>query len=696
MTTVTDRELTGRLNRRLPGRPQSFSCENNNSQDALALNSWAEYARGAFGAEAVLIGARPSGRGEVVIGADGLEPVEYRPVQKALEALAPVLAEGQVTAVEDLSCDSRTARLFPWEARGLRTVFSAPLVWDGRTVGAMHALNPDLERIGDNGQELVAVARQTALAIAYERLRSKTTRLSAELESVISLDQIVLEATTIDEMGHLITERLAATLGAASGGIMVYDEERDVLQTLPGAFGVSDDDAVSYRIKTDHPRSNSARVFNLGKPNVSNEAAGDPAIMQDYVDLFHVERLLSLPLWLGGRKVGVLHLANKPSPFTAYDVYRAQMLAPRIATVVELGTAMLRLRRHQLATEILVDAALGVTGGGDMNQLIGESLEKLGDVIETSILAFVTTSGPPIVWSRPGVPPHLTERLLQEASGRSSRRDGVDDPRGAGDPGSASLFVPVCLAGKRIATLATLRRRADPFVETDRAVLTRMASVIAVGWATERYHQQRAEVATLRERQRIADDLHDTVAQLMFAAQLNLDAMLEDPGLSQERATDLVRARSLLLKGDGAIREVIHQLAQPIRGDLAESLGVMVQGLSEEFQTSIRLEVPDPVAEAARTLRRATAEVLVKTAREAAVNSIKHAGPCSISIRLGISHRNRLVLTVTDDGSGGSLKGLRKGHGLDSARRAMRNRGGVLRVYSGEVSGTKVLASVPL
>ena len=109
---------------------------------------------------------------------------------------------------------------------------------------------------------------------------------------------------------------------------MVYDEERDVLQTLPGAFGVSDDDAVSYRIKTDHPRSNSARVFNLGKPNVSNEAAGDPAIVQDYVDLFHVERLLSLPLWLGGRKVGVLHLANKPSPFTAYDVYRAQMLAP--------------------------------------------------------------------------------------------------------------------------------------------------------------------------------------------------------------------------------------------------------------------------------------------------------------------------------------------------------------------------------
>jgi signal transduction histidine kinase len=256
--------------------------------------------------------------------------------------------------------------------------------------------------------------------------------------------------------------------------------------------------------------------------------------------------------------------------------------------------------------------------------------------------------------------------------------------------------VPVCLAGKRIATLATLRRRADPFAETDRAVLTRMASVIAVGWATERYQQQRAEVATLRERQRIADDLHDTVAQLMFAAQLNLDSMLEDPRLSQERATDLLRTRSLLLKGDGAIREVIHQLAQPIRGDLAESLGVMVQGLSEEFQTSIRLEVPDPVAEAARILRRATAEVLVKTAREAAVNSIKHAGPCSISIRLGISHRNRLVLTVTDDGSGGSLNGLRKGHGLDSARRAMRNRGGVLRVYSGEVKGTKVLASVPL
>ncbi len=673
----------------------AYANEEATHQGVRILSSLASSSRTALSADAVVIATRHTNGSSPDLIADGLNQWQAAEVLRALSPLRPVLDEGKGVIVPALAADPRLAGRLDWSARGYRTLVSTQLVWEDKVVGEMHILNPDPERISEEGSSLAAVSKQVALAIDYAHLRQETTRLSGEIESVMALDEVVLKVDSIDEMGHLLTERLAAILGAATGGIMVYDEEREVLQTLPGAFGVSDDAAVSYRIKTDHPHSNSARVFMSGGPSVSNEAEGDPGIMQDYRNLFHVERLLSLPLWLGGTKLGVLHLANKPTPFTAYDIYRAQMFAPRIATVVELGTGMLRLRRVQRATEVLVDLAFGITVGKDVTDLITASLERLGDVIESSILAVVPPSGTPIVWKRPGVSAELVDRLVDEAEQRSAIQPGLSEPREAGDPGHATLYVPVRLSGTPIATLATLRRRAEPFISYESDALRRMADLIAVGWATESYQRQRAEVATLRERQRIADDLHDTVAQLIFAAHLSLDSALESDGLESEAAANIVRARGLLLKGDAAIRDVIHQLSRPIRGGLSQRLALMVDSLEEEFRLGIRLEVPPAVGEAAKNLRRPAIDALVKTAREAAVNAFKHASPCSVTVRLSISSRGRLVLSVTDDGPGRDGRGTGRGHGLDSVRRSLRDCGGMVRV-SGGSGGTKVIASLPL
>jgi signal transduction histidine kinase len=402
-----------------------------------------------------------------------------------------------------------------------------------------------------------------------------------------------------------------------------------------------------------------------------------------------------VPLSLGDKRIGVLHLANKEAPFTANDVRRAQMLAPRFATVVELGTTVLRSRRHQRATELLIDLAVGIASGKEIFELMSTAFERLGDVIGTDLLALVPPNGAPMVWRRGRLPAGVEDRLLEEAIDRSSVRPEIGEPRRAGDPGHATLFVPVRLAGKRIATIATLRQRAEPFVATERNVVARLANLAAVGWATENYQRQRAEVAMLRERQRIADDLHDTVAQIMFAAQLDLDSALETTDLDQGTSGQLIHARSLLLRGDSEIRNVIHQLSRPIRGDLSQRLGLLVESLEQEFNIGIRVEIPPPVAEAAKSLRRSVADALVKTAQEAIINAAKHAGPCSIAVRVGISRRERLVLTVVDDGIGRSGESG-KGYGLASVRRSLRDCGGLLQVRAPAPGGTRVVASVAL
>jgi signal transduction histidine kinase len=655
------------------------------------LQHIAESAKTAIRAEAVLIAPRLS-RGDTTPVASG---ISLEAARQLVSALRPLITGDEAVEVEELDRDARTADLLDWQRLGFTSLLTAPLRWEGKSQGAIVALGPaDLCARAGVDRRIRALANQAALAIAYARLTKKQTGLSKELDGLMVMDEVVLAVNSMDEFGHELTNHLRV-LGAQTGGINVLDEERQILHLLPGGFGASKDATASYRVPIDSPISNTARVFSTGEPYLSNDAEGDPGIMQDYVDLFGVKRLLSVPLSLGEKRVGVLHLANKETPFTPSDVYRAEMLAPRFATVVELGTTVLRLRRHQRSTEVLVDLAVGIASGKEIFDLISTAFERLGDVIGTDLLALVPPSGAPLVWRRHPLENGVEEALLDEASGRSSLQPQIGEPRGAGDPGHATLFVPVRLAGKRIATIATLRQRAEPFVAPETDTVVRLANLAALGWATENYHRQRAEVAMLRERQRIADDLHDTVAQIMFAAQLDLDSVLEGNASDGAGTGKLFHARGLLLRGDAEIRNVIHQLSRPIRGDLAQRLGLLVESLEEEFNLAIRLEIPPPASEAAKSLRRSAADALVKTAQEAVINAAKHAGPCSITVRLGISRRERLVLTVVDDGIGGN-GGSRKGYGIASVRRTVRDCGGLLQVRSPASGGTRVVASVAL
>src|SRR5262249_25231690 len=55
-------------------------------------------------------------------------------------------------------------------------------------------------------------------------------------------------------------------------------------------------------------------------------------------------------------------------------------------------------------------------------------------------------------------------------------------------------------------------------------------------------------------------------------------------------------------------------------------------------------------------------DAFVKAAREALVNAAKHAGPCRVSVKLEVSRRGRLVLTVADDGIGSRSAEARPPH----------------------------------
>ncbi len=658
------------------------------------LSSLVRAAERAVGADAVLI-ARWSDEDQPWLAvADGLADGEARDIQLALEQLTSEL-DGELPR----SFPSLTELAVP-VARVLERYGFAALLLDHlqvstEPIGAICALKRHKGHFVDE-RLITTFARQAAIALARRPGGQRTVPPSKRFDKLETLDQIVLSTSNFEELMAAMNARVAPIFGAATSAIMVWDEQREVLQMIAGSFGAAEELTASYQISASNSLSNAARVFTTGHPYLSNDARSDAGILQDYVDAFRIERLLSLPLKLSERTIGVLHLANKSTEFTVLDVSRAEALAPRVAIVVELAKTVYRLRRQRLFEGILAKVAVAIASGGNVQDFLAPAIDQLRLALEATALALVPGGSTPVVSRSGREHSELETIVLTEAAAMPGMRAYVVGPQKAGDPGWAAFHVPVQLGRQRIGTLAALRARGEPFTQDERDALSRLANLTALAWASERYQQQRAELARLEERQRIADDLHDDVAQILFGAQLQLDAIVNVDQKNGDVGAAIGRARKLLARGDSAIRAVIHQLSRPTHADLAQRLTTMVSECEAEFRLPIHLEISTEAGNAAKGFGKALADIMLKVARESVVNAAKHAGPCRVLVRLALTSRGRLVLTVVDDGMGSPDGHAARRHGLTSLRRNMAEHGGTLRLHHGPTGGWKVTASVPL
>jgi signal transduction histidine kinase len=667
--------------------------------DRSALDELAAAAQRALGSDALVISTASVERtaaGEnllEVVGVDGLSDRNLDDLRRGLTHLDGALDfRGREWIGIPFLAGTRISGANIILSHGFASVLLAPIEADGKRLGAIYAFKREPSSF-DNEALIATFAHQAAIALGYDRL--KQVGGSGREQSLTALDELVIAAHNFAELSRAIDEAVTPFFGAEKTGIMVWDESREVLQMVGGSFGVSREVALSCQIKVLDPASNSARVFTTGRGYFCNAAREDPGIMQEYVTAFGIEKLLSTPLILAGRPIGVLHIANPAEDFTVEDLEQASMLTPRIAGAVELARTLFGLRRQGKLEEILSSVAVAVASGESVTDFLRPALKGVGQAVEASFLAMVPDGGEPAIW-RHGHSP-LEDVVIEEVSRKPGMRAYVVGPEKAGDPGWAVFYAPVHLGRQRVGTLAALRTRAEPFARDERRALMRLANLAALSFATERYQQQRAELARLQERQRIADDLHDDVAQTLFAAQLNLDSLLEREAPDDPRTAEIERALGLLVRADTTIRKVIDRLSNPSSPDFDQRLAAVVAGVEQEFSVAINMQLSPDAVRAADALRRSPADALVKVSREALVNAAKHAGPCRIRILLTTTDRERLLVTVMDDGVGRSRRARAdRGHGLAALRRALDEHGGCLRIGQAPGGGTKVTASVPI
>jgi signal transduction histidine kinase len=204
----------------------------------------------------------------------------------------------------------------------------------------------------------------------------------------------------------------------------------------------------------------------------------------------------------------------------------------------------------------------------------------------------------------------------------------------------------------------------------------------------------------LEERQRMAREIHDTVAQDLASIVTQLEAAEQAlPAGAEGARRHVASARASAREGLAEVRRSVHALRPSPLEDatLADAVGRVVARWSTETGLPARTSVEGSV----RPLPADVEVGLLRVTQEALTNVARHASASSARVTL-VYEAGSVVLTVADDGVGlsnGRFDGhapATEGFGLAGMRERIEGLGGLLTVSGEAGRGTTVHASLPV
>jgi ligand-binding sensor domain-containing protein/signal transduction histidine kinase len=243
---------------------------------------------------------------------------------------------------------------------------------------------------------------------------------------------------------------------------------------------------------------------------------------------------------------------------------------------------------------------------------------------------------------------------------------------------------------------AVLKFRLEPhFYQTLWFYALVMAGLACLGYTAYRYRVKQVEAqfqAVLQERNRIAREIHDTLAQGFAAVSVQLEIVSRLLSSSLDSAKEhLDQARVLVRNSLAEARRSIWDLRSQSgeNEDLAARLSKMATRVGDCAPGKIRLQVRGTY----RPLAPKVEDELLKIAQEALTNAIRHAHANHINIELAFDVK-RVRMTIADDGCGFATSANAPGpdghFGLQGMRERAEQIEAELTVQSSPGKGTKI------
>ena len=303
----------------------------------------------------------------------------------------------------------------------------------------------------------------------------------------------------------------------------------------------------------------------------------------------------------------------------------------------------------------------------------------------------------PLLWKK--------DKVLQETVFTGAPvicEDVEDDPRVSSaireyfkSKGTKKYLTIPTLVGGRVKGFIGIRHEARPRYRPEEIELAQaLAHQAMLAIQLNEFAEQSRQAAILEERNRMARDIHDTLAQGFTGVIVQLEAVEDAIACCRRKEANehLRRASELARQSLNEARRSVHALRPQAlqRGNFWEALKGIVKNTTAGTTLHTRFDLRGKL----RELPLVWEENLLHIGQEALTNALKYARPRNFETRL-ICNTKELRLELRDDGGGFKINGRHDGFGLAGMRERVEQMGGQLKVTSSRGKGTKVIVTLP-
>jgi signal transduction histidine kinase len=597
------------------------------------------------------------------------------------------------------------------DGRATSTIFVAPIVWNEQLVGALAALRTgglfddrdmqEIERLSD------LVGLELAEATALRRAQSQQNELETRLKAQSRIADVARNTRDPEELLDRATVQLAELFGADGVSIMLADDAGQL--SVRSSLGLSDaakkdrkrvgEGISGYVVKTGQP------LLLSGQVKDQRFTGNDPTIGESMI----------APMRADDRTIGVVnikHTAASKDRFTQASVESLQQVAGEIAASFVAAEAMRRTEDDRKQALVLYELSRLATMGNDPGEDLGTAAEMISGMLNNDVVGVwaLETGGLRLKAGhgypepKPGLIPlsalgpamTMAVRQQQLATARFAAGD-ERRPDWAFVDATAFVLAPIGSHGNYLGALV-LGRKTGGFADPEIDFATTLGEYLS-GQMQKTTAGDSAAVVAANERRKIAQEIHDGIAQELTGVVLTLEAcqraLDRDPAaLTASLAKAAREARATLAE----VRQYMAALRAKEGGEinLPSTVARLVDDVRRQTGLRVEMEEQGPERELEPPLERAVMRIVGESLRNVAQHA--HANAAKLRLEYG---QNEISVIVEDDGVGfdteSTLAGATEGghFGLAGMRERAESIGGTLAVLSQPGRGAVVTARLP-
>jgi signal transduction histidine kinase len=564
---------------------------------------------------------------------------------------------------------------------------------------------------------VTALAASASSHLLFQLVSARDHEITRQRRELHALNQISEAVSASLDLVEILSRALDAILElthAAAGRVWLVDDESNTLQNAVhrGLFP----DAFAQPVAVNWGEGWAGSVALSTQVRYVADLARSTDVELDAIRARGFVELASVPLIAREQVVGVMDIAARHhGELTAATLDLLALMGREVGLAIENARLFDAARARQREAESLYKAGMDVSSKLDLSEVLRTVTERGRSLLNVDASALClwdeqkrwlvvgSESGPADAFeSQVGLGRRVAQKIrLLRVDAAHDEDDCVTCAMIRAPYRQAHVELPLRLGDQVIGCLCMASARARVFSDREIEVLGGLADQAAIAIQNANAYDRAGNAAIVMERERLAREMHDTLAQVLGFVSTKSQAAHEllNGGQMQAAAEQLDQITALSRELYADVREAILGLRAAISPEksLVPALGDYLQAYSKQSGVPTQLLIEEAAGQL--TFAPAVELQLIRIVQEALTNVRKHAHARHAVVHLALLD-GHAEMRIEDDGLGFDPAHIARGNwpqfGLQTMRERAESVGGAFFVVSRPNVGTQIVVEIPL